>query len=135
MAVKKVVQYYSSGKKKIMNKGQWKIKIKKACLALGTYKPEFDMTIDSLAEIKVLRQTTMKQFKEDGGLAIIEHTNQGGSTNLAKHPAISLLIELYGQELSYQREMGLTAKGLRSLGMDVDEEQNTFEKMLSELGA
>ena len=93
------------------------------------------MTIDSLAEIKVLRQTTMKQFKEDGGLAIIEHTNQGGSTNLAKHPAISLLIELYGQELSYQREMGLTAKGLRSLGMDVDEEQNTFEKMLSELGA
>lgn len=118
-----------------MTKGQWKIKIKKACVALGTYKPEFDMTIDSLAEIKVLRQQALKQFKADGGEAIIEHTNQGGATNLAKHPAISVLIELYSQELSYQREMGLTAKGLRSLGMDMDEEQNSFAKMLSDLGA
>ena len=119
-----------------MTKGQWKLKIKKACLALGTYKPEFDMTIDSLAEIKVLRQQALKQLKtEYGGEAIYEHVNQGGASNPAKHPAISTLIELYGQELAYQREMGLTAKGLRSLGVDMDEEQNSFAKMLSDLGA
>ena len=119
-----------------MNKGQWKIKIKKACESLGTYKSEFDMTIDNLAEVKVLRQQALKQFKSEyDGQAIYEHVNQGGASNPAKHPAISTLIELYNTELSYQRELGLTAKGLKSLGMDVEEEVNTFEKMLSDLGA
>ena len=118
-----------------MNKGQWKIKIRAACKSLGTYKPEFEMTIDNLAQIKELRQKALKQFNDEGCNVFYEHTNQGGSTNPAKHPGISALMEMYSKELEYQRDLGLTAKGFKSLGMDIEEEENSFSKMLADLGA
>lgn len=90
-----------------------------------TYKPEFLETVNALAQIYVDRDTARKQFEESGGLMIVEHTNKSGATNLAKNPYYSVIENLEANILMYNRELGLTPKGLKAID---DKKMNTKKK-------
>ena len=98
-----------------MKKRTWKARIKKACRGAGTYQPFFDSTIDALSGIMEMRDTARERFDEDGGMPVIEHTNNSGETNLVKNPAMVAILECESLALSYWKELGLTTKAYRAI--------------------
>lgn len=97
-----------------MDKRNWKNRIKRACVAVGTYQKPFDSVIETLAEILERRDRALEEFEEDGEL-IIEHTNKGGSTNREQNPLIRLINDLNRDALTYWRDLGLTPAGLKRI--------------------
>ena len=118
-----------------MNKARWKKKIEKACTDAGTYRDFFEPVIDTLAALMETRDKARKQFEESGGKTVVEHTNNGGTTNLAKNPALMMLMECDTQALAYWRDLGLTPSGYRKLNADVVKQDaaGAFEKLLGKL--
>lgn len=98
-----------------MTKRAWKMKIKKACKQAGTYRPFFDMTIDTLADILEKRDKAEQEFKDSGSETIVEHTNKGGATNKEQNPALQLINNYNRDALTYWRDLGLTPSGLKKI--------------------
>lgn len=118
-----------------LTKKQWKAKIKKACTAAGTYQKFFDIAIDTVAGILETRDKAEAYYIDTGSEPIIEYTNKGGATNTIKNPSLAVISDCNMQALAYLRDLGLTAKGLKSLGVTIEKEDtNSFEKLLSDLG-
>lgn len=118
-----------------MTRKQWKTKIKKACTNAGTYNKSFDAAIDTLAGILETRDKTQEKYEAEGGDPVVEHTNKAGATNIVKNPALQIIDNCNIQALAYFRDLGLTAKGLKSIGVDVEKkEESSFEKLFSDLG-
>ena len=101
-----------------MKKNGWKRKIKTACQNAGTYRPFFDITINSLAELLEMRDRAMEQYVASGGNPVIVHTNKAGKANLAKNPALTVYDDLNKTALAYWRDLGLTPAGLRRISED-----------------
>lgn len=115
-----------------MKKSTWRSRIKKACKAAGTYQPFFDAVIDALAGIMEMRDEARERFEEDNGETVIEHTNNGGKTNLVKNPAMVVILECESLSLAYWKELGLTAKAYRAITGKADiakEEPNTIDNL------
>lgn len=93
-----------------MKAAQWKTRIKKACVAVGTYDPAFDQPIKALSEILEQRDLTMEAYN---GEPVVEHTNSHGNTNMSKNPALQLWNDLNATALAYWRELGLTPSAFR----------------------
>lgn len=87
--------------------------------AVGTYRPEFDKVIDSLAKIYVDMDTARSQFMASGGNVVVKHTNKSGATNWVKNPFFLAIEGLQDKILMYNRELGLTPAGLRKIKGDV----------------
>lgn len=118
-----------------MTKKQWKTKIKKACTAAGTYQKFFDIAIDTVAGILETRDKAEERYINTGSEPIVKHTNKSGATNIVKNPCLVVIGDCNMQALAYLRDLGLTAKGLKSLGVTIEKEDtNSFEKLLSDLG-
>lgn len=98
-----------------MDRKKWKARIKKACEAVGTYEVHFDDVIDTLAAILEKRDAVEEQYIVEGACPVLEHTNNGGSCNLAKNPLIVLYMDLNNQAITYWRDLGLTPAGLRKI--------------------
>ena len=98
-----------------MTKRAWKMKIKKACEEAGTYRPYFDMSIDTLADILEKRDKAKEQFEKSGGNAIVKHTNKTGAVNLEQNPALRLINDYNRDALTYWRDLGLTPAGLKKI--------------------
>lgn len=118
-----------------MTRKQWKTKIKKACTAAGTYKPFFDIAIDTVSGILETRDIAETKYINTGSEPIVKHTNKGGATNIVKNPLLVVISDCNIQALAYLRDLGLTAKGLKSLGVEIEKtEQNSLEGLLTNLG-
>ena len=105
------------------------------CRDAGTYAPYFDMTIEKLAYILEIIDDATRQYKASGGNPVIVHTNKAKERNLVKNPALVVINELSATALSYWRDLGLTPKGLKSLGESIQKEgSESFENFLSNLG-
>ena len=118
-----------------MTRKQWKGKIKKACSEAGTYHKSFETAIDSVAGILEIRDKAEEKFIALGSEPIVKHTNKGGATNIVKNPALAVIESCNMQALAYLRDLGLTAKGLKSIGIEVEKkEENSFEKLFADLG-
>lgn len=98
-----------------MDRKAWARKIKKQCVAAGTYKPFFDSVIDTLSGIMEHRDTAEQQYKDSGSEAVIIHTNRAGEANPAKNPALALVLEFNQQALAYWKELGLTSKSWQAM--------------------
>ena len=98
-----------------MKKTYWRRKIIEYCEAAGTYKPFFNAPIETLASILEQRDKAMVQFTSSGGEVLVEHTNQGGATNVTINPALRLINELNRDALAYWRDLGLTPAGLKKI--------------------
>lgn len=98
-----------------MKKGTWIKRIKQACEEAGTYRPCFDYTIVTLAEILEKRDEAAQAYADYGSVPLLPYTNKGGSTNLVKNPAIILWDDLNKSALAYWRDLGLTPAGLKKI--------------------
>lgn len=118
-----------------MTKKQWKTKIKKACNDVGSYKKSFDITIGILADILERRDKFYCQYVDEGEQATIEYTNKGGATNTSKNPLLAQIEKCEELANKYLNDLGLTTKGLKSIGGEVDKkEESSFEKLFADLG-
>lgn len=109
--------------------------IKQMCIDAGTYAPYFDKIIEELAEILVLKDDAQRQYIENGGETIVTHVNKAKQENIAKNPALTIILDLKTLALAYWRDLGLTPKGLKSLGENIKKEDGkSFEQILSSLG-
>lgn len=117
-------------------KGTWRKRIKAACEEAGTYEPFFDLAIDQLAGIMEARDAAEKQYKAAGKKPVIQHTNKGGATNLAKNPMLVLINECNQQALAYWRDLGLTPSGFKKLGNEVVsvKKEASLGDLLSKIG-
>lgn len=99
-----------------MKKASWAKKIRKYCEDAGTYAPQYEDVITSLAAILEKRDAADEEYIRLGGKPVIEYTNKGGATNLTKHPALVLWNELNSSALPYWRDLGLTPSAFKKLG-------------------
>jgi hypothetical protein len=119
-----------------MTREEWKTRIAASCRSVGTYRPEFDPVIDTLAGVLEKRDKTEDQFERSGGNAVVTHTNKGGASNLVKNPLLVVIGELNAQALAYWRDLGLTPSGLKKINEKALEKRkgNALAEALRELG-
>lgn len=98
-----------------MTKASWKKRIKNDCIKAGTYAEWCESIIDTLAAILEKRDAVEEQFKQMKSLAIIIHTNKGGSPNPTKNPALVMWNDLNTSALAYWRDLGLTPSAFRKM--------------------
>lgn len=114
-----------------MNAKTYEKKIIADMKEVGTYKPEFNKTIETLAKIYEDIDTARAQFERSGGNMIIIHKNKSGAENLVKNPFYLIIENLQANILQYNRELGLTPKGLKN----INEKEMSTKKKKSKLEA
>lgn len=116
-----------------MKQKAWKKKITEACEEAGTYLPQFDGVIDSLAKILEMRDGAQAEF-EAAGSKVTVRTVYRGAEVLKKHPAVAVIHECNTQALAYWRDLGLTTKGYVAVTGErpnEEKERDSFAEMLS----
>lgn len=111
-----------------MKKRSWLKNIREATQEAGTYRPYFEMMIDTLAEMLEHRDAAQLAFEKSGSAVLVKHTNKAGQTNIEQNPALRLINDLNRDALTYWRELGLTPTGLKRLNekaMNTEEEKPT----------
>lgn len=96
-----------------MKKRAWKTRLKKACEQVGTYKPEFDITISIAAGYAEQIDALEPAIAEEG--PVIEQTNKSGFTNIIKNPKVTVYDDLRKSFIVCLRELGLTPAGLKKI--------------------
>jgi phage terminase small subunit len=117
-----------------MKRAGYKKKIIRLCKDAGTYADYFEMTYDNLAYLLEVYDKAKNQFKASGEKPVIAYTNTAGKTNLVENPALTAINKLSATMLTYYEKLGLTPKGLKSLGENIQKEENSLEGILSNLG-
>ena len=101
-----------------MEKKEWMRKINAACKKAGTYQPQFEYVIETLAQIMEDRDKVHEQYVTSGAKPTIIHTNKAKESNAVKNPMLVIEMELNAQALAYWRDLGLTPAGLKKLNDD-----------------
>ncbi|WHY76235.1 P27 family phage terminase small subunit [Neobacillus sp. WH10] len=104
---------------------------------VGTYRPQFDRTVRTYAEMSYDYKILMRQFEESNDQFIEEYTNKSGATN-AMTTAIYSEIKMIRKEMvSYESILGLTPAGLKKINKEMDQtkkKSSNLAKALSQLG-
>lgn len=119
-----------------MTATRWKKLIKEQTIAVGTYQPAFDSVIADLATILQERDAAYKQFRQEGKQLMITKVSDRGAKNVTQNPLITLWDKLNATALAYWRDLGLTPKGLKSIGETVTQSESGLKelsKVLSDL--
>lgn len=87
-------------------------------MAVGTYKPEFDHSIDALAGILELRDRAWEEYESSDDGMVVEFTNKNGNKNKVKNPLVSMVDDMTKAAIPIMRELGLTPAGLRKINED-----------------
>lgn len=98
-----------------MVKKKWISIIRKNCKEIGTYEKAFDPIIETLSAILERRDNARDEFERSGSHSLVERTNKAGATNIEQNPLIRLINDYDSLALNYWKELGLTAKSLRSI--------------------
>ena len=119
-----------------MTAKKWKSVIKKNMEKVGTYKPAFDKTIETLSSILEHRDEIYQEFLAEGAYYTVEKISDRGARNIGKNPLFVMWTELNAQALSYWRDLGLTPAGLKRIdesAVKISGNKDTFESILSGL--
>lgn len=117
---------------KVTSKATYAKKIKQALQSLHTYRPEFDMMIDTLALIYEKRDENMKRWEElDNFAPVMEYTNKAGATNLSKHPCFLNNLQYHEQILKYEKSLGLTPMDAKKMNIVLEEEEDVLAQFKS----
>ena len=96
-------------KKKIYSKTKSNMK------KIGTFRSEFDPTVERYAELRAQYDELNRQWYENGCQITEEYTNKSGATNNRKTP-LYLSLEMLRKELTELENLfGLTPKGLKGI--------------------
>ena len=87
-------------------------KIRKQCLALGTYKPEFEDVIMRLAEYRMRQRQLRDLYRQHGSAPIV---SAPGSSIAVKNPILEEMDRVDKLALELERELGMTPAALRKL--------------------
>ena len=95
-------------------------------MALGIYKPEFNITISIYAGLVEQYQMLEKEFKKSK-FTVVEKT--GYSDNTKKSPMVGTLESLRKDILSYSNALGLTPSGLKKINDEMKQEKKVISKL------
>lgn len=111
------------------------IKINKAMRDAGTYNPVFDQTIKTLADILAERDHIREKYIDEGSQPIVEVIMTGGVSTNKRNPLLDQWNELNKTALSFWKELGLTASGLKKLNDEANEgnKMSSLDKVLANL--
>lgn len=104
--------------------------------AIGTYRQEFDATIQRYAELRIQYELLTGKWYDEGCEITEEYTNKSGAKNRRK-TALYLSIETMRKELvDLENIFGLTPKGLKGIrtkGLE-EKRQSALDKLLMDDG-
>lgn len=87
---------------------------------VGTYRPQFDDTVRTYAEMKYQKELAMKEFYENGCQMTEEYINKSGIANIRK-TALYMSIETLRKDMvNYESILGLTPSGLKKINKEMD---------------
>jgi len=112
-----------------MNKTEWKTILEGQIKYDHDYLPSFQTSIMILSEILEERDNVYAEYVKSGSKPIIEFKSDRGAVNPKPNPLLKQWQELNTSALSYLRELGLTAAGLRKLQGQIPKDEikkNTF---------
>ena len=111
------------------------IKINKAMRDAGTYNEIFDQTIKTLADILAERDHIREIYIKEGSQPIVEVILTGGISSQKPNPLLNQWNELNKTALSFWKELGLTASGLKKINDEALEgkKMSSLDKVLSNL--
>ena len=98
-----------------MKKRTWKMRIKQACEAAGTYKPYFDIEIDLLARTLENRDKAQEAYESSGSEPVITVSFANGSSRIKKNPILEVIDSLNKDAKEYMRDLGLTPQSLNKI--------------------
>lgn len=120
-----------------MDKTEWKKSIQSMTEGVGTYKPEFDSVIDTLADILEQRDRAYQDFIDSGAEIVITKISDRGAENVGKNPRLTIWSDLNTQALSYWRDLGLTPAGLKRINetaIHAEVKESALELALKKIG-
>lgn len=118
-----------------MKAATYEKKIIKNMIAVGTYREEFREIVKTLSKIYEDLDKAKEQFEKTGGNYIVRHVNKTGGNNIVKNPLYKIIEEMEEKILAYNREIGLTPRGLKQIknrGLD-EKKKSKFEEALGKL--
>ena len=98
-----------------MTKKEWKKVIEDQIKFDHEYIPSFQTTINVLCELLEERDRVYDMYVETGSKPVVIFTSDRGAENYKPNPLLKQWHELTVTVLSYLRDLGLTAAGLRKL--------------------
>lgn len=112
----------------------YKANIIEKMVAVDTYKPEYEHSIEILAQILVDYDRATEKFIREGSKYVVKHTNKAGATNISKNPLYLTIENLRSEALAYSRELGLTPSGLKKINTNMGKsKESLLAKALSQL--
>ena len=119
-----------------MNKTEWKKVIEEQIKFDSGYIPSFQTTIQILSEVLEERDRVYSMYIESGAQPVVNFTSDRGAINLKQNPLLRQWHELTVTALSYLRDLGLTAAGLRKLQGQLQNNnsgERTVESIMAEI--
>ncbi len=103
---------------------------------LGTFRPEFEVTVQRYAEMRVQYEALSEKWYDSGCEITEEYTNKAGASNQRK-TALYMSMETLRKELTEMENLfGLTPKGLRGIrakGLE-EKKESALAKLLKDDG-
>lgn len=118
-----------------MKRVEYKKRIKSQINIDVEFIPNFETSINILAEILEERDRVYKIYQEQGGQPVIEYESDRGAKNPKQNPLLKQWNDLNTTALQYMRDLGITPAGLRKLQGQLPKNEKTgkiaaFSKMI-----
>lgn len=120
-----------------MDKKAWQKCIRSMMDGVGTYRPEFDSVIDTLADILEQRDRAYQDFLDSGAEVVIKKVSDRGAENVGKNPRLQIWADLNAQALAFWRDLGLTPAGLKRIdetAIKNENKESALEAALKKIG-
>lgn len=116
-----------------MNKSEWKKVIEEQIKIDHEYIPSFQTTITILSEMLEERDRVYDLYIASGAQPVVNFTSDRGAVNLKPNPLWKQWQESNVNVLSYLRDLGLTAAGLRKLQGQLPKKHRETESNLERI--
>ena len=116
----------------------FRLKIRDAMRALGTYDEAFETTIEEMAEYYVRAQMAKEQWRDEGSPLLLEQFNKGGNQYFIRHPLLQEIDNCTRTIMQLKKELGLTPAAIKrineaALGKKPLQEDDPLAAALGEL--
>lgn len=90
-------------------------KIRARMKQVGTYRPEFKLTMERLAKVYKRMLDTESQYNDEGCQILVEQIGSTGASKMVKNPLLVELDSLSKQALEMETALGLTPAALKKV--------------------
>ncbi len=90
-------------------------KIRARMKQVGTYRPEFKLTMERLAKVYKRMLDTEEQYTEEGCQILVEQESSTGTFKMVKNPLLVEMDSLSKQALEMETALGLTPAALKKV--------------------